>query len=84
MKATLIRIGNSRGIRLPQPVLKQCGFQDELEIEVHNHEIVIRSAHRAREDWDNAFAGMSANNDDRLLDQVAETRQAWDQEEWEW
>ncbi len=84
MKAAIIRIGNSKGIRLPKPVLKQCGFQDEVEMEVHNHELVIRSAHGPRQGWDEAFAGMAANDDDRLLDQVAETRQPWDQEEWEW
>ena len=84
MKVSLIRIGNSRGIRLPQLVLKQCGFQDELEMEVHNHELVIRSASRTREGWEKAFSVMAANDDDRLLDQVAETRQVWDEEEWEW
>ena len=84
MKASLVRIGNSRGIRLPKPILEQCGFQDELEIEVHNHEIVIRSAHRPRDGWDKAFVAMAANDDDLLLDQVAETKQDWDEEEWEW
>ena len=53
-------------------------------MEVHNHELVIRSANHTRDGWDRAFAGMAANDDDRLLDQVAETRQAWDEEEWEW
>jgi len=84
MKVSLIRIGNSKGIRLPQVVLKQCGFEDELEMEVYNRELVIRSVNMTREGWEKAFAGMAANDDDRLLDQVAETKQAWDEEEWEW
>ena len=75
MKVALVKIGNSRGIRLPKPVLEQCGFQDELEMEVCNHELVIRRAHSPREGWEKAFAGMAANDDDRLLDQVAETKQ---------
>ena len=84
MKATLIRIGNSRGIRLPKPVIEQCGFEDEVEMQVHHHELVIRSSSLPREGWASAFARMSASGDDELLDRVAETGPTWDEEEWEW
>lgn len=84
MKATLVRIGNSRGIRLPKAVIEQCGFEDEVEMEVHHHELVIRSSTVPREGWASAFARMSASCDDELLDCVAETGPTWDEEEWEW
>lgn len=84
MKATLVRIGNSRGIRLPKPVIEQCGFEDEVELEVHHHELVIRSSSHPREGWAGAFARMSESGDDELLDRVAETGATWDEEEWEW
>jgi antitoxin MazE len=84
MKARLVRIGNSRGIRLPKPVIEQCGFEDEVELEVHHHELVIRSASQPREGWAGAFAQMSECGDDELLDRVAETGPTWDKEEWEW
>jgi antitoxin MazE len=84
MKATLIRIGNSRGIRLPKPVIEQCGFETEVEMEVHHHELVIRSSAQPREGWDTAFACMSKRGDDELLDRVAESGPTWDAEEWEW
>jgi len=84
MKAALVKIGNSRGIRLPKPVIEQCGFENEVEMEVHHRELVIRSAHRHREGWDAAFATMSEFADDKLLDLVAEPGTAWDDEEWEW
>lgn len=84
MKATLVRIGNSRGIRLPKPVIEQCGFVDEVEMEVHDHELVIRSSSPPREGWATAFARMSEHGDEALLDRVAETGPTWDEEEWEW
>jgi antitoxin MazE len=84
MKATLVRIGNSRGIRLPKPVIEQCGFENEVEMEVHHHELVIRSSAQPREGWAGAFARMSASGDDELLDRVAETGPTWDEKEWEW
>ena len=84
MKATLVRIGNSRGIRLPKPVIEQCGFENQVEMEVHHHELVIRSASKPREGWASAFARMSECGDDEILDRVAEPGSTWDEEEWEW
>jgi antitoxin MazE len=67
MKAALVKIGNSRGIRLPKSVIEQCGLENELEMEVRNRELVLRSARRPREGWDSAFAIMSERGDDILL-----------------
>ncbi len=84
MKTKVVRIGNSRGIRLPKPIIEQCGFEDEVEMEVHSRKLVIRSSSRPREGWARAFAGMGECGDDELLDGVAEARTEWDEEEWEW
>ena len=32
MKARLVRIGNSRGLRLPKPLIEEAGLKDEVEI----------------------------------------------------
>jgi antitoxin MazE len=84
MKASIVRIGNSRGIRLPKPVIEQCGFGDEVEMEVHRHELVIRSTSRPREGWASAFERMHEHGDDELLQRVAEPGPTWDEEQWEW
>ena len=39
MKAKLIRIGNSKGIRIPKPILEQTGISDEVEMEVFDQYI---------------------------------------------
>ncbi len=84
MNATLIKIGNSRGIRLPKPIIEQCGFTDEVEMEVFDHKLVIFPSNHPRAGWDSSFARMSELGDDELLDRVAESGPTWDVEEWEW
>ena len=34
MKTRIVRIGNSRGIRIPKPLIEQAGLGDEVEISV--------------------------------------------------
>lgn len=46
-----------------------------------NHQ-TSHSAKRSRSGWNEAFAVMVAQGDDRLLDDVNTTE--WDQTEWEW
>lgn len=82
MKASLIKIGNSQGVRIPKPIIEQCGFANEVEFEVRNHELVIKSLKRPRQAWESAFKAMAANGDDALLDSQVNTQ--WDEEEWEW
>ena len=82
MKAKLVKVGNSQGIRIPKPICEQCGLEDEIEMDVRDGEIVIRPAHRPRHGWDEACATMAEQGDDRPL--VAECSTKWDAEEWEW
>jgi len=84
MKASIIKIGNSRSIRIPKPVFKQCGFKDEVELAVLNKELVIRSPRKPREGWEEAFKAMAENGDDVLPLAVAEEMSTWDEAEWEW
>ena len=82
MRASLIQIGNSRGVRIPKAVLEQTGLQGDVEMEVRGNQVVIRTAHRPRAGWDEAFARMAEAGDDRLLDEPRATE--WDRTEWEW
>lgn len=82
MKASIIRIGNSQGIRIPKPILEQCGFKHEVELEVLNKKIILRSQTTPRANWEEAFVAMAANGDDNLLDSTLKTQ--WEKEEWEW
>ena len=81
MKASIIQIGNSQGLRIPKPILRQCGFNGEVELEVHNKELIIKSASHSRQNWGKAFKTMAKNEDDQLL---TFAQNQWDEEEWEW
>ena len=81
MRALLVHIGNSRGVRIPKPFVKQVGLEDEVEMEVRGSQLVIRAARRARAGWDEQFAAMAARGDDRLL---ATPASRWDESEWQW
>lgn len=83
MKATLIAIGNSRGIRIPKPLIEQCGLKDEVELDVRDNSIIIHSPRTARTGWDKAFAQMTRLKDDTLI-QGDSKPSPWDSEEWEW
>ena len=81
MKASIIQIGNSQGLRIPKPILEQCGFNGEVELEVHNSELIIKRATYPRQNWEKAFQAMSKNGDDQFIEFA---QNQWDREEWEW
>jgi antitoxin component of MazEF toxin-antitoxin module len=60
MRTTLIRIGNSRGLRLPRKLLATYGIDenDQLELEEWAEGILIRPAGKAdnKLPWDAAIA----------------------------
>ena len=85
MKPKVIKIGNSRGIRIPKSLIDESDLKSEVDLEVIDGQIIIKSICRSRESWDSAFKKMAKNNDDILLDSVTLTQQStWDKEEWEW
>ena len=84
MKARLVRIGNSQGIRIPKPLLEQTGLQNEVEIEVKDNHLEIRAVSSPRAGWEDAFRTMAQQGDDALLDGEAPLPTQWDEAEWQW
>lgn len=79
MRSRLIRIGNSRGLRLAKPLLEQAGLTDEVEIQVERGALVIRAVNPPRAGWADAVRRHGAPP---LLDPPLATR--FDDEEWNW
>lgn len=42
MRVSIIQIGNSKGLRIPQSILKQCGIESEVEMEIQDKNIIIK------------------------------------------
>jgi antitoxin MazE len=82
----IVRIGNSRGIRLPSSVLAETHLAegDEVDLSVESGRIVLRPVRRPRAGWAEQFAEMAKQGDDRLLDGDQLTATVWDKTDWEW
>jgi antitoxin MazE len=82
MKTHLIRVGNSRGIRLPKPLISQAGLTDEVELHIRDGAIVIESASSPRVGWSKAAEAMHERAEDVLLMPSNPTR--FDEKDWKW
>ncbi|MBE9069661.1 AbrB/MazE/SpoVT family DNA-binding domain-containing protein [Leptolyngbya cf. ectocarpi LEGE 11479] len=82
IKTSIVKIGNSQGIRIPKLLLEQSGILGDVEIEVQDGCLVVRAVSHPRADWGEAFAAMAEHGDDALLDNDLATD--WEIDEWEW
>jgi len=82
MKAKLVQIGNSRGIRLPKPMIEEAKLNDEVDIHVREGSIIITSSSTPRNGWAEAAKQLHDHKDDGLLDDSTAT--AFDETEWKW
>ena len=82
MKAQIIQIGNSQGIRIPKVLLEESGILGEVEVELHPEGILIRNAQKPRAGWEQAFKAMAENEDDELDHAAAAT--GFEKKEWQW
>ena len=81
-RTRIVRIGNSRGIRVPKVLLEQAQLPDEVELLAEHGRLVVRAAHGPRAGWAAAAKAMHARGDDQLLD--APTRSRFDERDWQW
>ena len=82
MKTRLVRIGNSRGVRLPKAIIAQAGLTEEVELGVRDGAVVIARVTSARSGWANAASQLRQRDEDRLLDPPTATH--FDEKEWQW
>jgi len=67
MEVSVIKIGNSKGIRLSKTLLDKYNIQDSVEVILEKGQIVIKPLSKPRKGWEKAFKKMAENGDDRLL-----------------
>jgi len=67
MEVTVIKIGNSRGIRLSKTLLERYNIRDTVDLILEKGHIIIKPLSRPRKGWDKAFMEMNTNGDDKLL-----------------
>ena len=84
MRARIVKIGNSQGIRIPKPLLEQSGIMDDVELEVEKNQIIIRPVSNPRAGWESAFKSMAEKGDDVIIDEIDMISNSWDEAEWQW
>jgi antitoxin MazE len=86
----LVRIGNSRGIRLPKSVIEQAKLGDEVELVVRDHEVVLKSLEHPRAGWHEAMRraiaehGSEPTKEDREWVDAPIDAPVDDEKEWPW
>ena len=78
----IVRIGNSRGIRISKALLDQAELPDEVELQAEPGRLVVRPTRTPRDGWENAARSMRAAGDDELLDPPHAN--IFDEQEGEW
>lgn len=82
MRANIVRIGNSRGLRIPKALLEVCGIKDAVELTVEGGKLIVAPAHHPREGWAEEARLAHELGEDVLID--PETPTKFDLTEWEW
>lgn len=82
---SLIRIGNSQGIRIPKAVIEQARLEDkELEFKIIDDGLLIQPVMKNREGWKEQFDNTLKSHE------LSESDLEWldaplvDEEDWEW
>jgi len=84
MKAHIVKVGNSHGIRIPKVLLDDLGLNGEVELMVRQDQLVIKPGRHPRAGWEERFKQMAKRGDDQLLDKDAASLTKWDADQWEW
>lgn len=67
MEAAIIKIGNSKGLRLSKTILEKYNIKDKVEMILEQGQIILKPIEKPRKNWEKAFEKMRENNDDKLL-----------------
>lgn len=80
MKTAIRKIGNSKGVLIPAPLIAACNIQDEVIMHVENNRLIIEAANiEPRKNW---FAGYDPKKDEAAWNELVETEA--EQADWEW
>lgn len=67
MEVSVVKIGNSKGIRFSKTIIERYNIRDTVEMILDKGHIIIKPLSRPRKGWDKAFIEMHANGDDKLI-----------------
>ncbi len=82
---TLIRIGNSQGVRIPKAIIEQAQLNDkELEFKIIDDGLLIQPLKKPRQGWKKQFEKVQLVNNSNEIDKEWLDAPLVEDEEWEW
>ena len=67
METSIIKIGNSKGLRLSKTIIEKYNIKDKVELILEKGQIILKPIRMPRKDWEKEFEKIHLNNDDKLL-----------------
>ena len=80
MKVPIIRIGNSKGLRLSKEILERYNFQGAVDLILEDNQVVIKPINEPRKDWAETFKRLDSDSEHLLIPDVFDDEQF---EDWE-
>lgn len=81
-KTRIVRIGNSKGIRIPKTLFDKAQLPEDVELHAKRGRLIVQAARHARSGWAEAAKRMHTGGDDALLDEPPPAK--FDREDWKW
>ena len=81
MRAQIVKIGNSQGIRIPKAVLEETRMSGDVELKVTPEGILIKNINKPRSTWDAQFKALGDGDDDLSL---ARPSTSFEKKDWQW
>lgn len=81
METSIIKIGNSKGLRLSKTILEKYNIKDKVELILEKGQIILKPIKSPRKNWEEQFEEMHRKQDDQLLIEDVfddENLEAWD------
>jgi antitoxin MazE len=67
MITSIIKIGNSKALRLSKTILEKYNINDEVELILEKGRIILKPIDSPRKNWEQEFKEMRKNKDNQLL-----------------
>lgn len=67
MEVSIIKIGNSKGLRLSKTILEKYNLKDKVELKLEKDQILLKAVAKSRNGWDSQLKEMRGRQDDELL-----------------
>jgi antitoxin MazE len=81
MKAQIIQIGNSQGVRIPKVMLEEARLAGEVELEIRKEGLLLRRAQTPRSDWNERFKGAAEHDEP---EEPFRPPSEYDRSGWQW